>query len=256
MRCAAVAVAALTGVATVPDNAHAVGVYEDAAGYVGFLFAPHRPALRAAVIRTNADPLDASMMAFAFTYPLRDHLLVGADVPFITVSEPGDMESRFGDLGLRARMRFAGGDGRAVHLLGGLRVGSGSSSLYPYSTQSYDVELGVGYVDSLGVLDLWASTSGVAVFRAPEELSDAQRHEDFARVDAGLAFPFGPVLALRLGATVLAFRSGAVRDLYLTQLQYRWSDALELRVSGHAEAGRSAERVSDVAITVGIHTFF
>lgn len=256
MRCAALAVVALMGVVSATSPARAVGVYEDAAGNAGFLFAPQNPSFRAAFIRTNADGRDASMAVFAFTYPLRGRILVGADLPFITRIEPGGMESRFGDLQLRARVRVAGGTGRAFHLLGGLRVGSGSASLYPYSSQSYDLGLGAGYVDSLAVLNVWASATGVAVFRALEGLDESARQENFARLEGGLELPFGSAVALRMGTTVLAFRSGAVREVYLTQIQYAFSPALQLRVSGHAEAGDSEERVSDVALTVAVHTFF
>jgi len=143
-----------------------------------------------------------------------------------------------------------------LHALGGLRVGTGSRGLYPYSSQSFDIELGVGYVDSLDILHVWGAIEGVAVKREPTGLDESDRHENFARANGGIALPFGSALQLRLGVSALVFRSGGAREVYFSQLQYRYSPSLEIRVSTHAEAGEPEERISDLAITAAIHAFF
>jgi hypothetical protein len=238
------------------EPARATGVYEDAVGLAGFVFAPHRGALRAAIIRTNDDHRDASVFAVAGRYPLRDNLLIQVDVPFVSLAVPSSIRTGFGDPCLRARLRVWGGDRRVLHALGGIRVGTGTTRVYPYASQSYDFDLAVGYVDTLEVLDLWAMVGGVVVKREPEGLEEDDRHENFARAGGGLGLPFGSAISLRLGANALLFRSGRVRELYFAQLQYRYSPSLELRVSTHAEAGEPAERVSDLAITAAVHTLF
>jgi hypothetical protein len=245
---------ALPVLSTVP--ARAIGVYEDAVGHAGFLFGQHRAGIRCAAVRTNDDERDASIFLISGTYPLRDNLLIQVEQPFISLVGESDIESGFGDLYLRARLRLAGGTGRALQAVGGLRVGSGTRRLYPYSSQSFDFELAVGYVDTLEILHVWALAGGGMVKREPEGLDEEDRHENFARMGGGLALPFGSNLYLRLGASGLVFRSGRARELYFAQLQYRYSPPLEIRLSAHAEAGEPDERVSDLALSVAILTHF
>jgi hypothetical protein len=239
-----------------PREARAIGVYEDAVGQAGFLFAPHRGAIRAAAIRTNDSDLDASMFSVAASYPLRPNLLLQLEQPYITVIDPSDIESGFGDLHARARLHLLGGGGRVLHAIGGLRLGTGTRRLFPYASQSFDMELALGYVDTLDVLHIWAMAGGGVVKRLPNALSDPPLHEDFARMGGGLAFPFGSAFHLRLGISGVLFRSGGARELYFSQLQYRHSSSLELRASAHAEAGESVERVSDLALTLSVLAFF
>lgn len=245
---------ALPALTTVP--ARAVGVYEDAVGQAGFLFSGHRAGLRGAVIRTNGGERDASIFLISGSYPLRDNMLLQVELPFISLINGPDVESAFGDVHVRARMRLAGGTRRVLHAIGGLRVGSGTRRVYPYSSQSYDLELAVGYVDTLDILHVWAQAGGGAVKREPEGLDEEDRHENFARVGGGLALPFGSILHVRLGLSGLVYRSGRTRELYFTQLQYRYSPGLEIRLSAHAEAGKPEERVSDLALTAAIVASF
>jgi hypothetical protein len=238
-----------------PREARAIGVYEDAVGQAGFLFAPQRGGVRGAVIRTNDSDLDASIFSLAVNYSLRQNLLLQLEQPYVTLIDPADIESGFGDLHARARLRLVGGDGRALHAIGGLRLGTGTRRLFPYSSQSFDLELALGYVDSLDVLHVWASAGGGFVERLPDALSDPPRHADFSRLGGGFAFPFGSAIYLRLGACGLLYRGGGAREIYFSQLQYRRSNSIELRAAVHAEAGESVERVSDLALTVSILAF-
>jgi hypothetical protein len=241
-----------------PSNpARAIGVYEDAVGHAGFLLAPHQPSLRSAFIRTAADDArEASMFVAAGAYPVRHNLLIQIEQPYIAIIGEPDIESGFGDTHVRARLRLYGGDGRALQMLGGLRIGSGSTIYYPYSSQSYDMELGFGYVDSLGTVTVWGLASGVAVKREPEGLPEASRHQNFARGNAGVAVALGSRLVARAGASALLFRSGSLRDIYFGQVEYRHSRGIALRASIHAEAGDEQERISDLAVTASILSFF
>ncbi len=236
--------------------ARAIGVYEDAVGHAGFLFGRHQSSVRAAFVRTDDDAADASIFVVSVTHPLRPNLLIQVEQPFISLIGPSGIESGFGDLHARARLRLAGGDGRVLHALGGLRVGTGTRLLYPYSSQSFDMELVVGYVDSLDILHVWGAIEGGVVKREPSGLDESDRHENFARANGGIAFPFGSALHLRLGVSGLLFRSGGAREVYFSQLQYRYSPSLEVRLSTHAEAGNPDERISDFALTAAIHAFF
>jgi hypothetical protein len=238
------------------EPARATGVYEDVAGYAGFLTGSHRAGIRAAMVRTDDERRNASLFIVSASYPLRDNLLVQFEQPYVAVDSPADIRSGFGDGVARARLRILGGEGSALHLLGGLRLGTGSRRFYPYSSQSLDAALGVGFVDTLDVLQVWGAASGVAVMREPPGLDEATRHENYAHLAAGLTIPLLASTDLRVGFTGLVFRSGAARDLFLGQIGYRPSPSLEIRASAQAEAGKPEERVSDLAATVEIAARF
>jgi len=239
-----------------PNTARALGVFEDAPGEAGFLFARHQTSVGATFHRTSGPGDDASVFALAAYFPARRGVLVQVEQPFIAVARPSDIESAFGDLTARARVRLLGANGRALSLLGCLRAGSGTARLYPYSSQSYDMQLGVGYVDSLRVVHVWAMAEGIVTKRVPKRLTDDTKHEDFARLAGGLTLPLGRALAARGGGTALLYRSGGRRALVFAELQYDYTSAIEIVVSGQAETLERARRVSDYVLTAGIRTYF
>jgi hypothetical protein len=176
--------------------------------------------------------------------------------PFIALVGAGETETGFGDATVHARVDIATGDGRALRLLSSVQIGTGTSELFPYSTQSIDLGLGLGYVDSVGALYGWARLDGVAVKRAPDGLDGATRHEDSVRFGAGVGVDVAGRIALRGGATVHAFRSGGRRDAVFSQVGYAHTPALEVFAGAAFEVGDGADRVGDMAVTAGLHTHF
>lgn len=237
--------------------ARAAGVYEDAAGHAGFLTSPGVPSIRAAFFRADADAGDASVFVVSAAYPVRGYLMVQADLPYVSLAGPSDIDSDFGDAVLRARLRVAGGRGRSLHLLGGLRLGTGTRNLFPYASQSTDAALGVGYVDTLRVVHVWASASGVAVYRVPNVLEDL--HENYAHFAAGITIPLHRTVAVRSGVTVLLFSSDAVRDITMAEVLFHPSAGLGLHLGAEVEGamgGSEADRAVDIAVTAGVAARF
>lgn len=247
---------AAAGAGISPGSARAVGVYEDAAGEVDFLTAPQLASITARFVRTNGSDFDASLFILAGTVSVRPYLLVQLDQPYVSLSGPSDIASALGDLRLRVRARLSGGGGRALSAVGAFRTGSGTRRVYPYASQSVDYEFALGYVDTLDVVEMWATAGGAFVTRAPENLPSDEIHENFARVMAGLTLPAATRLRVSAGATVLYYASGGVRGLLLATIGYSRSRLLLLSLGFHAETGEARERVSNGAATASIHVFF
>lgn len=239
-----------------PRPARAVGVYEDAVGEVDFLTGPQSASITARFVRTNGPDVDASLFILAGAVSVRPYLLVQLEQPYVSLSDPSDIATAFGDLRLRVRARLTGGGGRALSALGAFRTGSGSTRVYPYASQSMDYEVALGYVDTLEVMELWAVAGGAFVTRAPEDLPDDEIHESFARAMAGLTLPAATRLRVSAGADALYYASGGVRVLLLGAIEYSRSRSLAFSLGFHAEAGPAKERVSDGAATASIAVFF
>lgn len=240
-----------------PISARGAGVYEDAAGTAGFLLAPQRASAHSTLTRTNAAGLDASIFTLDATFPVRPWLLLQVEQPFIALSDSTDIETGFGDLAIRARARVAGGKGRALSLYAGWRTGSGTTRLFPYASQTFDLGLGLGYADTLAAaIDVWALATGVSVKRRLKGFPGASALADFARLNGGVGLHVGAGLTVRAGASGLFYRGGAARAIYFGELGLGPSPAIELRVGAHAEAGDRADRVSDSAIFASVSTYF
>ena len=235
---------------------YAAGVYEDTAGETAFLFAPHQRALYPRIIRTNENEKDASIYVLTLSFPLRPYLLVELEQAHITISSPADIRNGFGDLKLRARAEVFYRNGRAVRLTGFFRTGSGTRRLFPYSSQSADVGLGVSYVDSLETFHVWGMLGAAMVKREPQNLPEPEVHENFGHGTAGLTLPLTPNVKLSAGVTALVYRSGGFREIYLCSFDLGFSPTTRLILSAHAEAGKREERVSDLSLSGGVRVYF
>jgi hypothetical protein len=127
--------------------------------------------------------------------------------------------------------------------------------VFPYASQSVDLDLGLSYVDSLGAVHFWGALGAALVERAPEGLLRATIHEDFGHVSAGFTLPLTGRFNLHAGFTALAYRSGGARELYFSSIEYGHSDATRLVFAVHAEGGKKEERISDLSIGAGIQIF-
>lgn len=237
-------------------TAHASGVYEDTAAEAAFLLAPHQNSLSSRIVRTNGDSKDASIFVLSGAYPLRSYLLVDFEQTYVTVSAPGNIKRGFGDLRLRARARLFHREGRALRLTSAFRTGSGSVRLFPYASQSMDLELGLSYTDTLEAIHFWGVFGGAMVKREPEQLVEAKKHENFGRLCAGITLPMTSGMGVNVGMTALLFRSGGGREIYMASLEYAFSESTRLVLAVHAEAGKREERISDLALSAGIRIFY
>jgi len=252
---AAVAVATL-GVLISWNPARAAGVYVDAAGAVAFLTAPQAKALAGRIARSQGEMTDASIYFIDATWPVKSYALVELDIPFINLVDTSTVETGLGDVTIRARARVYHAPTRTLHLLGALRTGTGTTQVWPYSSESLDAEAGLGYVDTLKIFDLWASATGAYVGREPADKPEDELHGHFARFSAGLNVPFAGGLNVAAGVTSMLYEAGRSRHLFLAVIDYQRSQWLRITFSGHIEGGERDERVGDYAIVVGARVYY
>lgn len=238
------------------QTAFAAGVYVDVAGDVAFLTVPRSYALAGRIARSNGTDTDASIYILNAAFPVRSWALVELDIPFVTVAEPTKVETGLGDLSIRARADLYTKSERAVRLLSGLRTGTGTSRVYPYSSESIDLEVGVGYVDTLEMFQIWASGGGAFVSKAPEDLAEDELHGDYGRLGVGLHIPVASGLNVGIGVTTLFYEAGRSREVYLGNLDFRRSEWLVLGFAAHIEGGDNEERVGDTAFVGGLRIYY
>jgi hypothetical protein len=234
-----------------PRPSLAAGLYLDATGAVTFLNSPQNRALTGRLARTEGTDPDATIYLLDVTLPVRDYALVEVDIPFIAL-EQQDVERGLGDVTLRARARLFARPTRKLFLVSSLRTGSGTTRVYPFASQSIDIEAGLAYVDTLSYFDWWISATGAWVLREPEGIPEDQAHGNFGRF--GLGFDVTAVKSMRfgLGATGAVFGEGRTRLVYLAVVRYERSQWLGLSIALQAEGGKEEYRVGDGAVTAGI----
>ncbi|MDH3196728.1 MAG: hypothetical protein OEO21_00655 [Candidatus Krumholzibacteria bacterium] len=238
-------------------EARAVGVYEDAAGYAGFLVAPHRTSAVARFIGTDTEDTRASMVHFAGRFAPRPGLLVDLELPFITTAVPGrDIQSGFGDLRVRLRQDLWRGRHARLALAADLGTGTGTGRVFPYASESLEFGLALAYVDTLDILHWWASAGGAIVGRQSDEAAALGLVDDYGRVGAGLMVPLGGRTGVRLGLSVLLFESGITRDVYFARVHWDYSKALRLVAGAQIEAAPGEDRATDTAGEAGIVVYF
>jgi len=229
----------------------AAGLFVDAAGEVSFLLSAQNRALTGRLARSEGAGPDASLYLLDATFPVRSYALVELNIPFIAI-EQKDVERGLGDVTLRARTQLFAQPHRKLYLLSSLRTGSGTTRVYPYSSQSIDLEAGLGYVDTTGSFDLWVSATSAYVSKEPVSYPKEKLHGDFTRLGVGLGFNPRTSVRAGAGAMILFFGDERTRQLLLVSLEYYRSRWLVLNLTGHMENGENETRVGDYAITAGI----
>jgi len=237
----------------VPAEADSAGVYENAATESAFLLAPQQVVLRASV-EISRDSLDAAIYRVYAAFPVRNTFLVALEQPLVSVSGPSDVDASLGDLMMRVRARVAGHT-RVLWATGMLSAGTGEMRLFPYSSESVDIGLGVAATDSIGALDVYAAAGYVWAQRIPDELK--QQHDNYARFSGGANLRLGANAAVRAGFLTEQYASlDARRDLFYAGAGWRWTDALRFFLEGQIETGPVGERVSDWAAASGVAVHF
>jgi hypothetical protein len=236
----------------------AAGVFVDAAGEVAFLTAPQARALSGRLFRSNGETADATLYILDATFAINSGSLVEVDIPFVSFLDTTEVVTGFSDLTIRARTRLYHSPGRTLRLIAGLRTGTGTTRVWPYSSRSFDLEAGIAYVDTLSMFHLWASASGAYVGQQPKnDVAENERHDHYGRVTAGLKFPFGRGASI-LGLGVMAgfFEGGRSRELLLATFDHRRSEWLSFTLAAHVEGGNQEERVSNYAVGAGVRVFY
>ncbi len=236
-----------------PLPASSTGIYEDPGRLSSFVRAPRVATLTSDAIRTDAPTHDASLYTIGVRLPVKSAVLIRAELSYVSLTAPTDFEDGFGDARLRARTRLAVGNMRALFLVGSFRTGSGSSSFFPYSTASTDVEGGLAMVDTLSTTTaVWVYATGTHPTRVRDNLKNPDVYPNFLTLAGGLVFTVAARLDLQGGVLAYVFRGDRPRALYFVDLDLRYNDTTAFYASFQAEGGNVAARAVDFAASLGI----
>lgn len=243
--------------AALPIGAGAAGVYENAATESALLVSPSRISMRATVEIGAGHDLHATMFRVSGAFPARKWFLFWIEMPFVAVSADEGTESGPGDLLLRGRARIWGSNGSMLALLGKVGTGTGDTRFFPYSSQTLDINLSVGFVDSIGAVQPFAIAGYEWAHRVDEpNYTDDTVPADHFRVSGGADIDLGDRTAIRGGVAQYWYNTSAKRTLAFAGTGFDWRPALRLLAEGQLELGPEAQRVSDWSITAGLAVRF
>jgi hypothetical protein len=241
----------------------AVGPFVDASRVSAFVGAPLGRGLDGSITRADSQGQGASFFLLAAQIRVRSAFLIQPEISYITLALDDEVEDGFGDLILRAKARAWTGHRKTLSIVSSLRLGSGSASLFPYSTASTDVEAGVAFVDSVGAsggdalqplrsLSYRVTASGVYVIRLDDRLEEAGLHDRYATAGGGVLVALTRKVELEVGGLGLVFHSGAVREVYFSKLTAALSPETHLYLTVQGERGDWRERAVDASATLGL----
>lgn len=238
-------------------TAHAVGLHEDFARWSYFLRAPRRGTIDGRLTRSDGSGHEAATYAVATHYPVRSHFLMEADVSVVTVMGDSVTEQALGDVRFRIRGDVWTPGRRSVHILGGIRAGSGSETLFPYASGSVDFEAGLAYVDTLAAsTTAWVSASGVLVTRLDDVLEIPGLYGHHAWIAGGIVLPPIARTNLQIGAAGFFYRSAGSRVVYFSDVDVQLNTALSVIAAFQLEGGDRSSRATDFALVVGARVFY
>jgi len=158
---------------------------------------------------------------------------------------------------MRGRARVWGSDGSMLALLGKVGTGSGDTRFFPYSSQTLDINLSVGFVDSIGAVQPFAIAGYEWAHRVDEpDYTDDTVPADHFRISGGADIDLGDRAGIRGGIAQYWYNTSAKRTLAFAGTGFDWRPALRLLAEGQLELGPEAQRVSDWSITAGFAVRF
>ncbi len=250
--CASAIVLAATAI-----RADAAGVYENAATESALLVAPQRISARATVELGSSPGIDATMFRVLAAFPARSWFLFWVELPMVSVSESGDIESGMGDFLVRARARTWASKGRALSLLATLGTGSGNKRFFPYSSQTLDINTSIGFVDSIGAVQPFAIVGYEWVNRVDESrYTDDTAPANHVRATAGADVALGARTDLRGGVMYHHYATEATRTLIFAGGSHDWTPMFRVGAEGQVEVGPQSQRVGDWSLTAGLTVLF
>lgn len=259
-------VAGLLCFATPP--AHSVGPFTDVPRLSAFLRSPHESSFDGSITRADAQKTGASLFTLAADFPVRSAFLMRLDIPYVTLAFDDKVEAGFGDALLRMKARLWRGGRRSFLATSSLRVGSGSTSLFPFSTGSTDIEAGLVFVDSIGVgegekvlkplrsFSYWVLGGGVYPIRVSDTLEEADLHGRYATVAGGVLAALTRRIEIEAGGMGLFFASGAVREIYFSRLSLGLSDLSRVSLSVQMESGDPQDRAADASAGINLTVMY
>jgi hypothetical protein len=241
-----------------------VGPFVDVSRESAFIRAPLVRGLAGSITRADLQGDGASFFTLEAQIRVRSVFLIQPEVSYISIARDDEVDDGFGDTILRAKARVWTGPRKCLSIISSLRLGSGSASLFPYSTGSIDVEAGLAFVDSIGSsgdghaleplrsLSYWAVVSGVYVMRLDDTLEEDELHSPYGASGGGILAALTRRIELEAGGVCLFFETGAVREVFFSTVTAALSPAMDFYLTVQGEGGDWRERATDASATLGL----
>lgn len=221
------------------------------------MVSPSQIIVRATIEIGSGHDLDATMFRISGAFPARKWFLFGVEMPFVAVSGDDGTESGPGDLLLRGRARVLGSNGRMLAVLGKVGTGTGDTRFFPYSSQTLDINLSIGFVDSIGAVQPFVVAGYEWAHRVDEpSYTDDTVPADHLRLSGGADIDIGQRAGIRGGVMLHWYSTSAERTLAFAGAGFDWRPALRLLAEGQFELGPESQRVGDWSITAGLAVRF
>ena len=249
-------------------TAHSVGPFIDVPRLSAFLRSPHESSLDGSITRADAEETNASLFVLAADFPVRSTFLIQVDVPYVTLAYGDKVEDGFGDALLRMKARLWRGGRRSILVTSSLRVGSGSTSLFPFSTGSTDIEVGLVFVDSIGVgegekalrplrsISYWVMGGGDYPIRVNDTLEEADLYPRFATVGGGVLAALTRRIEIEAGGLGLFFATGAAREIYFSRVSLGLSDVSRISLNVQMERGDREDRAANASAGINLTVMY
>jgi len=245
-------------------GALAVGPFTDVSRLSAFLRSAHESSLDGSITRASAPGAQASIFYLAANFPVRSSFLLQLEFPFTTIGFDEGTEDGFGDAMLRSKARLWRGSRKSLLFNSSLRMGSGSASLFPFSSGSTDVELGLAFVDSVGVgegakvleplrsFSYWITAGGVYPLRVNEALDEAGLYDRYAEAGGGVLAAITRRIEIEAGGLGLFFATGAIREIYFSRLAFSLTEESRISLVVQGERGDERDRAFDASAGIGL----
>lgn len=244
--------------------ASSVGPFTDVSHVSEFVTAPRGPGVTGSITRAESRGLGASVFNLAGFFPLRSSFFVQLETSFITVENKNGVVEGFGDVLFMSKAPVWRGRRKAVLFTSCIRLGTGGTAYFPYSTASTDAGIGLAFADSLGFADdasaprpsryltYWITAGGTYVLRLNDRLEENELHGHHFSGGGGVVIGVSRRFDVAAGALGLVFDSGAVREVYFSGITAYLSPAAGFHVTVQGERGDWRERAVDASVQAGL----
>jgi hypothetical protein len=235
-------------------GALAVGPFVDVGRMSAFLRSPQRTSVSGSITRADGRGVEGSVFVLSADFPLQSAFLFQLEFPYLSAAYDKEVDDGFGDATFGLRARAWKGERKTFLVTGALKTGSGTSTLFPFSTGSIDVEAGLAFVDSVGVdssataleplrsFSYWIAAAGVYPLRVEDSLRDSGLHTRYARAGGGALVALTRRIELEAGGMALFFPEGAVRPIYFSRLSFAFSEVSRISLVVQRETGDELDR--------------
>lgn len=237
--------------------ARSSGVYEEFGRFFTFVLAPQAYSIDGHVALTGAPDNEASVFTLSTNAPHQSWILVQPEISYVSKTTPTEVFNSAGDAMVRVRVRLWHAPSVAVHVLPAVRLGTGTAELFPYSTASIDIELGLAVVDTIGSrAGWWASGSAIYPTRVQDQIKEGHLYGNWATGGLGVILMPGSRWLFKGGGMALYPAGHRTRQIYFADLDFSYSAHTTWYLTSLVEGGTRDNRAVDYSAGFGIRVTF